>query len=505
MSEFIIINIPSGERGAADVRGTFQLRRNDTWNDFTTKSRFDLTHVGDDGKRTRVGKVKILRRTTRGTSSSVERVTEVPGRFDHLEQNEFISLGQQQSYYETLRELLGRDIAMQFLRAICDISAVPALAIPFETSARFRNSMLRENEARLARRFGAAWVRGEEVHQEPSFRYSTLIGAGETTTDVRFDFDEDDPLPGRIVGIIGRNAVGKTGFMAGLAIDLANLGYSTVLRERDEESRFPGGRPLFTRVIAVSYSAFDKFKRPAPDPGSTYVYCGIRGERGAISSRSLYQAYAQNKARIRRLELVDDWIGYIRDILGDERPSNDMLLAEISEDDSGEERVESIFDGLSSGQAILCHFVTALLAWIQQQSLVLFDEPETHLHPNAVASLFVVLSRILKANDSYAVIATHSPIVLQEIPAKRVLLFIRRGATTSSAPLGMESFGESITELTRHVFKTIEVDSPYKETLSRLSKGAKSPEEVLERFPEGLGVAAQAYVLAQFDRNGRPK
>ncbi len=133
--------------------------------------------------------------------------------------------------------------------------------------------------------------------------------------------------------------------------------------------------------------------------------------------------------------------------------------------------------------------------------MVLFDEPETHLHPNAVASLFLVLSKILEEFDSYAVVATHSPVVIQEIPAKRVLVFEREQNVTVANPLALESFGESVTELTKHVFETIEVESVYRRTLKQLAH-AETSAAVMARFERGLSLNAQAYLLAQYGKKG---
>ena len=176
------------------------------------------------------------------------------------------------------------------------------------------------------------------------------------------------------------------------------------------------------------------------------------------------------------------------------------LAAEIRSNDS-EDKALSL---LSSGQSILAHYVTALLAWIQPNSLVLFDEPETHLHPNAVANLFLVLSDVLQDFNSYAIVATHSPVVIQEIPSKRVLVFERVDNVTDAHPLLIESFGESLTELTRHVFETDEVKNVYRRTLKDLAED-ETVEEVMRRFPRGLSLSAQAYLLAQYGQKTESK
>jgi hypothetical protein len=65
----------------------------------------------------------------------------------------------------------------------------------------------------------------------------------------------------------------------------------------------------------------------------------------------------------------------------------------------------------------------------------------------------------------------------------------------------LESFGESVTELTRHVFETDGVASGYRRTLRNLAR-SETAEQVLARFDRGLSLSAQAYLLAQYGRQG---
>jgi predicted ATP-dependent endonuclease of OLD family len=226
------------------------------------------------------------------------------------------------------------------------------------------------------------------------------------------------------------------------------------------------------------------------------VYCGIRNEKGSLSRAALIEAYRKNQDRIRDLGRQSAWAEYMQTILGDQ---SEVLAASLQTEIESPNSEEGALSLLSSGQAILCHFATALLAWIQPNTLILFDEPETHLHPNAVASLFLVLAEVLRCYDSYAVVATHSPVVIQEIPSERVIVFRREGDLTTAEPLALESFGESISELTRHVFETIEVESLYRRVLRKLAD-RENPEQVMARFPQGLSLSAQAYLLAQYDK-----
>lgn len=484
-------------RGNALPRSTepYFALRTDNWDDFGHRVQFHLSYVVPGNREKRIGTLKVLQRTSEeGKPMTVATDTALPSTFSKLD-DAFVSLGQDDDFYKALNEGLG-DRAGDVLDALRDIAWRPAFASDFEPTPAFRNAMMRENGAQRARRFGRAWALGEQIIEQPAFDYVGTIEGADTDVEGEFAFSATDPVPGRIVGIIGRNAVGKTRYLASLGSDLAQISRSSAETLQAREARFPNGRPLFTRIIAISYSAFDRFKRPTRDSSSSYVYCGIRNDKGGLSRSALIERYRQNQNRIRERGGQGSWMRYMRTILGDQGA---QLAASLEEEIRSQSTDDTALSLLSSGQSILAHFVTALLAWIQPNSLVLFDEPETHLHPNAVASLFLVLSQVLQEFDSYAVIATHSPVVIQEIPAKRVLVFQREGNVTTAEPLLLESFGESVTDLTRHVFETGEVESLYRRTLRELA-AEESAEQVLARFKLGLSLSAQAYLLAQYGK-----
>ncbi|MEA9585969.1 AAA family ATPase [Xanthomonas sp. WHRI 10064A] len=498
-SELSFVVLSKGASVPSAPRPLFVLRT-DAWDDFGHRVQFHLTHRDAKGLETRLGSVKVLQRTSAdGEAFEVAETTKLPTSFSTIDER-FVSLGQDDEYYKGLHKLMGKRAA-DVLRALRDIAFLPAFAADFEPTSAFRNAMMRENGAHRARRFGQAWATGQEVTEKLNFTYIGTIEGADADVEAKFAFNSLDPVPGRVVGIIGRNAVGKTQFLASLGADLAQIARSSAETLSAREDRFPKGRPLFTRIIAISYSAFDRFKRPQPDHSSSYVYCGIRNEKGGLSRPSLIQAYRGNLQRIRDRGVQSKWTRYMKAVLGD---LDEQLTASLEAEIQSAATKDNALSLLSSGQSILAHFVTALLAWIQPNSLVLFDEPETHLHPNAVANLVLIMSDILEDFNSYAVVATHSPVVIQEIPAKRVLVFQRVGNVTTAEPLLLESFGESVTELTRHVFETDEVKSVYRRTLRDLSD-EESAEEVMARFPRGLSLSAQAYLLAMYGKKAREK
>ncbi len=476
------------------VKNAFVLTSN-AWDDYGTVCLFTLSYIDANGEHKEIGEVKIL--TAEDMTAKplkVKPITTLEKMFTSLDVTQ-IALGQSEGYYENVHSLLSPADGEALLAALNDIAWHPSLAWPFETTSPFRNALLRMNNAQQARRFGSSLARGLDVERSFNFTYAASIEGADGATEVAIEFDPTDRLPGRTVCIVGRNAVGKTQFLAGMARDLVSTRQISESRKQEMEDRFAGARPLFTRVLAVSYSAFDKFTRPKSKL-SSYIYCGIRSERGQLSRPELVAKYRENLGRIRASSREREWQRYMQEVLGS---VDEYLLEKLAvevDDDSVSDEALSL---LSSGQSILAHFVTALLAWLEPNSLVLFDEPETHLHPNAVASLFNALTSILQQYDSFAIVATHSPIVLQEVPRKRAIVFEREGNVTAARLLSLESFGESISELTRHVFETIEIPTLYRRVLRRLA-AEESIEETMKRFDEGLSMSAQSYLIAQHTR-----
>ncbi|WP_405079567.1 hypothetical protein [Pectobacterium carotovorum] len=260
----------------------------DSWDDFGTVCTFHLCYHESISERMEIGKFKILQID--------QNSTKLPDEFPYLD-TKYISLGQSLNFYKKLLKSVGRTKSEKVLEALNDISWQPYKSENFESKSQYRNALFRENSALNAFRFGKSIILGEEFDEEFSFKYTNFIEDSESQFTINVDFDESDVLPGRIVGIIGRNAVGKTQLMSSLAKDLVQVGRVSQKTIDDKDNKFNGKRPIFNRVITVSYSAFDRFIRPK-NPQASYVYCGIRNEKGSLSKSSLIENYNSNLSRI---------------------------------------------------------------------------------------------------------------------------------------------------------------------------------------------------------------
>lgn len=453
----------------------------DNWDDYTFKTLYHLCLVKKNGDQQALGSVKILQRDVYST--------QLPKEFPELP-DEFVSLGQEPDYYKNMRLHLPKT-HRAVLAKLNDVVVKPQLLEEVETSSGFRNSLIRFNDAKICLRDGLAILGGIERQKNYLFTYTGVIPGAEFGVAIDVDLNPKDPVPGRILAIIGRNGVGKTQFMAKLARDLATTQRVSKETIDQVESAFTPNRPLFSRVIALSFSAFDRFQRPEPQTFFSYIYCGVRDDSGGLSRRALESRHVQYLRRIKEQHRDDVWGTHISEVMG-------ISKKLVSIDQTIEELENGQTPSMSSGQSILAYFISAAIAYLKDESLVLFDEPEIHLHPNAVALLMQTLQALLEEYNAYAIIATHSPVVIQEVPRKRVIRFEREGNITSAHPLATESFGENIAQLTREVFETVEIPNFYKAKLRELAK-TKTFDEVSALFDDQLSLHATAYLASLYE------
>ena len=453
------------------------------WNDYNRKTCFYLNYYGEDDHEY-IGLVKI------GHQEEMQPLKLIEKEFSELK-DDFFSLGQSTKFYQKLFETLGSSLFDEYLKAMNDMAFLDAIRDKYEYNSNFRASLLRTSEAEKAFNEAKKLFYGIDLERNFNFNYRCNLENTQGEHKVDFNFSEDIGLPNRIIALIGKNGTGKTQFLAKFALDLSGQSKNIL-----KEETFTPQRPSFSKVIAISYSAFDKFSRPKKDKSFSYKYCGLKDEDGRLlSSRKMIENYKESIFLINQQRRNNMWSKVISSIIGEELEN--IFYEKIFEEEDFE-----IFNDqsklLSSGQSFLMYVITEVLAHIKENSLLLFDEPEMHLHPNAIANFIRMLEMILKNYDSFSILATHSPIILQEIPSIYVNVFDREGNVPMIYKLGIESFGENLDVLTETVFKTIEVQDNYKSILQTLSK-TNSYKKVLKLFKNKLSLNAKTFLLNQYE------
>jgi hypothetical protein len=152
-----------------------------------------------------------------------------------------------------------------------------------------------------------------------------------------------------------------------------------------------------------------------------------------------------------------------------------------------------LFWQLSSGHAIVLLTITRLVELVDERTIVLLDEPEGHLHPPLLSAFIRSLADLLIKRNGVAIIATHSPVVLQEVPKSCVWMLRRAGKVAVVERPTIETFGENVGVLTREAFGLEVTTAGFHQLLRRAVEAeGLDYDGVLERFGGQLGAEARA-------------
>lgn len=131
---------------------------------------------------------------------------------------------------------------------------------------------------------------------------------------------------------------------------------------------------------------------------------------------------------------------------------------------------------------------------MEDKTLILLDEPEAHLHPPLLPAFIRALSDLLINRNGVALIATHSPVVLQEVPQSCVWKIRRTGLRSVGERPEVQTFGENVGLLTREIFGLEVTQSGFHKMLRDAVAQRPSYDAVVRRFNNELGDEARATV-----------
>lgn len=460
-----------------DIHNNFFYFVKEDWNDYWTyRTLFHLKYIDYEKVVWDIGHVKILDKNTSDT--------ELPNSFEEIPDN-FASLGQDLEYYQNLKNYFPDDFE-EIVTALNDLAFNPSVLEDFEEENGLNISLKRTSEAAKNLNQAQKIINGIDPKSNFHFSYACLLSGADKKHVIDFDFDVGSILPNRVIAIIGKNGTGKTQYLAKFALDLSGQ-----QRSLNQAGDFFPHRPLFSKVIAVSYSAFDKFVKPAKNKSFSYKYLGLKDQKGFLTHTRLADSYKDSIELIQKRDRQYDWYNILQNII----PIDilDIFYEELFTKHDYNLIIQEGKTLLSSGQSIIIYVITGIIANINSESLVIFDEPEMHLHPNAIANLIRLLHALLEKYNSFAIVATHSPIIIQEIPSKFVKVLERDGNITTARNLDIESFGENLSTLTSDVFDTVEITGTYKDFLKKISEKF-TYSEALELFENKLSLNAKIYL-----------
>lgn len=495
----------------AQVQGVCYLRRNLSWNDwFKYHTVFELIVVDSLGEKHSAGSVKIgaVGMDTDQSQASLDgyKQTPLPEHFETLNGNYF-SLGQSENYYETLASL-GDEVRVSILTALRDIAYDPNLIQHYCHLDVYRDSVRRDiSESIITGRYSE--LAGGRATLTPfSFRFMNHGDGKFLPYSMDFSVEPYSIPPTNLHTIIGRNGVGKTHCLRSMV--------ECMTRPQDAKAAFANlfdSAPFpFRRIVSVSFSAFDPFM-PVSEATQCvsnieHEYIGLKNEapatgsdRHAIDSDAVFQSFVDAAYKCGQGVRRARWRQAL-EALGADPMFSQNGIANIALPNNDPAKYRHWFERLSSGHMLILLTVTRLVAATEERTLILLDEPEAHLHPPLLSAFVRCLSELLINRNAVAIVATHSPVVLQEVPSRCAHIMTRIGGSTSAHRPEMETFGESVGRLTAEVFGLEVVSSGFHRFIVDLASSHSSYEEALQRFDGHLGSVGRALMRMHFLNKG---
>jgi predicted ATPase len=432
----------------------------DNWDDwFTYETKYHLHYCDADGNLVEIGAIKI----GQFDMKKGQRRPNIPEKFKSLGE-EFFSVGQRKSYYKALQELNVTDQALKDLR---DIAYNNDLFRKARNEDVFETSLLRSVKETTVLGEYARIISGAAPLTPYDFRYRgpAQLSAEHEPIELSFKVTPESDPPSNIHVLIGRNGIGKSfmlnAMVRALVMDGADEGSDGKFFVEENLLEEDG----FSSVISVSFSAFDKFEplseRMVPKNGIGYAYVGLKKKKRSQSDDPGLKDISSlsREFSISALNCLDEgkltrWQRALDMLESDPifKIAKISELAEISDIEEFKKVASSRFRNLSSGHKIVLLTVTRLVELVVERSLVLLDEPEAHLHPPLLSAFIRSLSDLLNNRNGVAIVATHSPVVLQEVPANCTWLLERHHTLMTAERPSAETFAENVGILTHRIF-----------------------------------------------------
>lgn len=486
----------------------------DHWDDwFSYRTMFTLWIFDENGNRHRPGSVKIGQFGLRAANAGAEpapdaRSPNLEQTFDALD-DRFFSLGQDEDYYETLNSLSSNQ-RQRVLSGLRDCAFDLGIFNAARSEQVMGTSLLRSVSASSVRGRLHRLSHGDATLTEYKFSYLFPAQAdGVQPPSIRIEVFPDSKPPTNVHVLIGRNGVGKTRCMRGIALALLGRqpeAADDAVGQIVEDAA--GDEWSFSGLVVTSFSAFDDapLRSSSEDP----IRCAQVGllqwqtddERGEFVSRKtpedLARDFAESFSICRQGLRSERWLSAVETLEADDlfAEANASALLQL-DDDLWSGAAFSLYRRLSSGHAIVLLTITKLVELVDERTLVLLDEPEGHLHPPLLSAFIRALSDLLVKRNGVAIVATHSPVVLQEVPKSCAWKLRRSGVVSVAERPVIETFGENVGVLTREVFGFEVTKSGFHRMLDDAVRvRGLGYEQTLEHFGGQLGAEARAVVRA---------
>lgn len=264
----------------------------DNWNDYGFYTTFSLVIFDEQGKKHEMGLVQIA---FKGQEESQHTYSIIDKEFMNLDKKYF-SIGGGVDYYSKFNQLT-ESLKRTILISLRDVAYDTNIIRDIEDESVFETSLLRSVSLTTIKNQYNRILKGNAPLTE--FKFKFLRQNMDSFSDIALDFEvypESKPNT-NIHVLIGRNGIGKTTILNGM-ID-AVIGIQSPTYKFVTEEFYLGevdiSKGYFSRMVSVSFSAFDPFKpykeQNDPTKGTRYSYIGLKSDNKKEGLKNIDELY----------------------------------------------------------------------------------------------------------------------------------------------------------------------------------------------------------------------
>lgn len=510
----------------------------DDWNDFALRTRFTAIHIVD-------GQIMDKEVILLGFLETNESPLSVAASI-LLEQNGLVSSDKFPAYF-TMRPTMkayrglvikhGPEEAQSYLLATNDLVVAqiqprkPKWLKVAQNTLAFTRSFMREGESFFVFHNAKHILKGLQHERfegiSTEFTLKFKLPTFENRHELRFEYAAKDKiLPSRIAVIIGENGTGKSQALRTLV--------RSVLAD-DKKFRTEGNeRPRINRLLAVESpgEASSTFPPENSKKAKTrYHRLSISRAKAGSTASGLINLFVQLARSDEQLGDRNRWRLFIETIgvlippdeifLRFTKPSQDSetktydgrygvpltklaqgafrdaldMWSRIDVNHDPKRKAGRSYVPLSSGQITFLRFAAQLCLHVENGTLVLLDEPETHLHPRLISEFVSLLSKILEETGSLALIATHSAYFVRETRASQVVVLrqSQRGLIEVTQPR-LKTLGADVGAISRFVFGSTVPSLLLSQLKASMTEPPAQRAAMIKKLAEHLPVEAQMFL-----------
>lgn len=555
----VIENCYQNAVGQDDPQVDFLLEL-DRWNDFSFRTTYHLHATSRLTKENirYLGSIKIMKKGQTTADSSVLWILyeEQNFLFAQLPEN-FVSISFSLELYQAIAHLLeSKEKRQEFAEALRLLfDAEDPRYNEFYQEECFTTSLLRDTTIdNYILKKGKQLIYDEAAFydlekKKITVKYKRALNPIELDFNPIPDAEGVGAIPYGVIAFIGQNGCGKSTFLYQLA-KLLYLSPSERFLMKDKLEIEPSDVGI-SKLFMFSYSAFDNFMFPGntladyrlmaegvAKRDGRFVYCGVRDIEKEITGLIDNTVKAnkdeqddENPILIKR-ERVPDIILKPVNRLAEEYVNALEKIASIKEVKEQWEQlgrdcrkilpeiyneIESVFEydpfeeidyaneflNLSTGIKFFLHTMSHIYAYNEDNSLLLFDEPENHLHPPMLSFMVNHIKYAIRHTHSVMLIATHSPVILQELFSKNVFVVRQNGDGIMLRHPETETYGENFGYINNLVFHLNSDVSLYHMAFEKLFEkwdcvNCKNEEEVIDVFQKRLKCESLSSQMAAY-------